>query len=217
MQKVLLQAATAASLLVASMTAAAAPSASTPSGPFLDIGAGKAVYGLSARALDGKSALSYSVAGGYRWALNDQTAMGIELGYADFGSIRHRTRGTFVHGPGKPQAYTHRRSLEAHAWTLGGNFHWQWTPDWSLIGRAGVARTDNVYRSQVHAMQGGSRYWSHVVRNSFYVGVGVGYAISPRIHVSANITHYELTGLGMAPRTSGIGVNTYGTVASLRF
>ncbi|WP_369931178.1 outer membrane beta-barrel protein [Xanthomonas sp. NCPPB 2632] len=216
MQKALLKAATAASFLFASTAAVAvAPSPSTSSGPFLELGAGKAVYGLSARAYDGKSAMSYSLTGGYRWPISDNTAAGVEFGYVDLGTVRHRKRGTFVYAPGKPQAYTHRSSLEGHAWTLGGTIRWQWTPEWSLTGRAGLARTDTVYRSQILASQGSSRYWSHTSRGSLYLGVGVGYAISPHINVSVNVTHYALTGLGLAPRTSDIGVNTYGTAASL--
>jgi|GEM_PF-4760353 len=221
MKKTVLHTAAAVALLAASASAIAAPAVAAPatpapSGTFLDVSAGKARYNLDVRGYDGKSDFSYALTGGYRWALNDRFALGIEGGYADLGKITHHEGDRLNRGRGKAP-YERAGQLESHAWLLGANAKWQWTPTWSLVGRLGTAYTVTRFEAVTRTPFRDRKVRASESRGSMYLGLGLGYAVSSKFDLTAGITHYSLTGYESASRNQEIAVNTFNVGAAFRF
>lgn len=216
MKKTLFYTAAAAALLVASASAIASPASTAPSGTFLDVGVGKARYSLDVRNYNGKSDFAYSLTGGYRWALNDRFALGIEGGYADLGKITHHEGDRLNRGRGK-SPYEYAGELKSHAWLIGANAKWQWTPAWSLVGRLGTAYTVTRFEAVTSTAFGERKVRASESRGSMYVGLGLGYAVSSTFDITTGFTHYSLTGYESASRNRGIAVNTFNVGAAFRF
>jgi OOP family OmpA-OmpF porin len=167
------------------------------SGAFVDAKAGTAHW----QAGDGVNRFTYALQGGYRWALDDRQALGLEGGYDNFGKVHDRA------GPLSA-------SVKADAWNLGANYRFNLSPAGSsdgyyLIGRAGYLRSE--LRSHVTVADVGSdrsRDWD----NGWYAGVGVGRDFTP--HFGLTLA-YDFHRLATEGDHLNIGATTLG--AEYRF
>ncbi|HEY4292758.1 outer membrane beta-barrel protein [Luteibacter sp.] len=191
------------------LSAAFAPLAATASseGAFLGASLGKARYDADMGAYDGKWARAYELLGGYRWKAGDRFAVGVEGGYANLGQIADRQHG----------AATNKSTLVARAWLIGANGKWAMAKDWSLIGRAGIARTRSDFESRSVAGSSRSRFRAHVTDSSVYLGTGVAYALTPRADVSLQATRYLPSGRNTVVRNTRIAATVLSAGAEFRF
>jgi hypothetical protein len=163
MKKVLL-----ASVLAASILVAIPAAAQTADGSFFvggDIGHAK----LDESGLD--SGNLFAVNGGYRWQIAPAFKAGVEGGYVQLGDFDADWAG------GK---------AKMKGWTLGGNLHYNFTPNWYASARLGAFFADLSFSS---------RYGSYSDdRTGSYGGVGFGYDFSNNASVGLNYTHFRVAG-----------------------
>lgn len=135
-------------------------------------------------AYDNKGNYIGGIKGGYRFAINPETSVGVEAGYQYLG---------FVNAKG---AYNNDSSLRGrfHAPTLGANLRWNFNPDWYAEVRAGAfyaqgaGLTNNAYALNTS--------YERFNRVRPYAGVGVGYNINQHFSVGVNYNYYDATGKG---------------------
>lgn len=204
MQKVLLATAAALTLTAVSFTAAA-----NPAGAFLRADIGKARYAVPSKLYDGKSARAYELGGGYRWGLGEHVALGAELGYADLGKVKYRATGTHRYGS---QTYplSTRSEIGSRAVLIGANVKWELPQDFSVTGRAGIARMRTQHWSHTQAGPGSDYYRGTLKGGSGYLGLGMGYAVTSHIDVGIDVTRYTAQVSGIASRHRTLSTRVLG-------
>jgi OmpA-OmpF porin, OOP family len=144
----------------------------------------EAGYGqVNKGAYDNKGNYIGGIKGGYRFAINPETSVGVEAGYQYLG---------FVDAKG---AYNGDSSLRGrfHAPTLGANLRWNFNPDWYAEVRAGAFYAQGVgLTNNAYALNTVERF--NRVRP--YAGVGVGYNINQHFSVGVNYNYYDATSKG---------------------
>lgn len=204
MQKALQATAVALSLSLASLSAAA-----DPAGAFLHADMGKARYGVSSKLYDGKSARAFELGGGYRWGLAENVALGVELGYADLGKVKHRATGTHRYGS-RTYPLSTRSEIGSRALLIGANVKWQLPHNFAVTGRTGIARTRTQHWSYTQAGPGTDYRRATLVSSSSYLGVGVGYKLSKHLEVGVDVTRYASQASGLASRAKPVASRIVG-------
>lgn len=202
--------AVALSLSLVSLAASAASD-----GAFFRLEGGQARYDVDHTRYDGKSARAFGVGGGYRWQVSTPFALGVEAGYMDLGKIRDRFDGVVIRPNRKTQAATARSEFGTRAFMLGANGRWQMAGKWSLTGRFGVAHTRSRLWTSVDVGSRTESFRASAARNTAYAGLGVSYAVSSKVDLGLNMTHYSSTGSGLA-LDERENVNAFGISAEVR-
>jgi OOP family OmpA-OmpF porin len=137
------------------------------------------------------------VKGGYRFAINPETSLGVEVGYQYLGQVTARGQ----------SADTSAKS-QLRGTTAGLDLRYNIAPSWyaELRGGAfyaqGQGLTDGVNPQQYQQFN----------RTKYYAGAGVGYNITPQWSLGLNYDYYEGTGRGV-----NLATNAYTVAAEYRF
>jgi OmpA-OmpF porin, OOP family len=143
---------------------------------------------------------NYGVQGGYRWSINNQNALGVELGYVDFGRV--------AGGDGAGTT----ASARANAWTLGPSYRYTFNNSGVyLSGRAGYERT---YSNARVVVDGVGSIADSGRGNGYYAGVGVGYDLTHQVSVQAGYDYHRFNSDALGDHQN-IGVASVG--AEYRF
>ncbi|MEO7068749.1 MAG: porin family protein [Rhodanobacter sp.] len=133
---------------------------------------------LSNSSYDGHDT-GYAINGGYRWALNPQVALGVEVGYNDLGNVH--AKNIFNSSP-----VIENGKSQLHGWTAGVNGHFNLTPNWYLSARTGL------YAWKGHGLSNDvSPVRKGLDDTSWYAGAGVGYDFSNNFSVGVNYDYYD--------------------------
>ncbi len=123
----------------------------------------------------------YQLTGGYRWAVGQSALVGVEGGYNDLGNIDIDPGNIF----NNKDVYN-RTSSELHGWMLGGNGHFNLTPNWYVSARAGL------YQWKGHGLSNNKNPLDRSLsKTDWYSGVGFGYDFSNNMSVGLNYDYYH--------------------------
>jgi OmpA-OmpF porin, OOP family len=214
MQKVLLSAAVAATLSLASFTAAAV----TQQGAFINVTGGQSDYDISHSHFGDKKDTAVGVQAGYRWVVDRPFAIGVEVGYADLGNMKSHqpalTSGIY--------SVDYRAKFKGEVLTVGANGKWDLPHGFTITARAGFAHSrskyneDYVYTSPVAATQEyHSRNQSN--DNGIYGGVGFGYDFNENIGITLVYDHYALKAEDVTSDKRTVNVGVTGLNLEYRF
>lgn len=133
----------------------------------------------------------YDVNIGYRWAINQNVAFGVEGGYTDLGSF------------GPKSAYTGFPNAKFDGWTAGVNGHFNITPQWYIGGHAGL------FRANVKGAIPTSPLPVSIDDTStkYYAGAGFGYDFSNNISVGLNYDYYKVNKNGFSTNPDLVSIN----------
>jgi OOP family OmpA-OmpF porin len=133
------------------------------------------------------------VKGGYRFAINPETSLGVEVGYQYLGLVTARGLSNDTSGT--------RSQLRGT--TAGLDLRYNISPSWygELRGGAfyaqGQGLTDNASPQQ----------YLQFNRTQYYGGAGVGYNITPQWSAGLNYDYYNGTGRGVQLATSAYTIS----------
>jgi len=113
--------------------------------------------------------------GGYRFAINPETSVGVEAGYQYLGAIDAK---------GASNVTSDRARL--HGPTLGANLRWNFNPDWYAELRAGAFYAEGAGLTNAYDAS-----YARFERVRPYAGVGVGYNINQHFSVGVNYNYYD--------------------------
>jgi OOP family OmpA-OmpF porin len=196
MNKMLLAVAIAAAGL-AVVPAAFAQSSTTPTAQQGWYVAADAGYAALDKGPYDNGGIAGGVKGGYRFAINPETSLGVEVGYQYLGQITARGQ----------SADTSAKS-QLRGTTAGLDLRYNIAPSWyaELRGGAfyaqGQGLTDGVNPQQ----------YLQFNRTKYYAGAGVGYNITSQWSLGLNYNYYEGTGRGV-----NLATNAYTVAAEYRF
>ncbi|HET7329163.1 outer membrane protein [Dyella sp.] len=139
------------------------------------------------------------IKGGYRFAINPETSIGVEAGYQYLGRIDARD------GAGS----SFRSKL--YGPTLGANLRYNFTPNWY-----GEVRAGGFYAQGQGLTNTASPSYERFERTRYYAGVGVGYNIDQHWSVGVNYNYYDGTSRG-GDRGVQLQTNAYTVAAEYRF
>jgi opacity protein-like surface antigen len=210
MQKALRATAVALSLSLVSLAASA-----TSGAGFLRFEGGQARYDVDHTPYDGKPSRALGIGGGYRWQVSTPFALGLEVGYMDMGKVREGVDGAVFLPNGVRKNVRFRSEFGARAFLLGTNGRWQLADTWSLTGRFGMAHMRTRLAATMEVEGTSNSFRARAVNNTAYAGLGVNYALSPKIDLGFNVTHYSATGSGFAVNELE-NVNVFGLSAEVR-
>jgi len=134
---------------------------------------------------------------GYRWALTDTLALGVEGGYADLGKGTSNEDASLVLGSTGYYANYHVDSEQkSKAILLGANVRWHLSERWSLAAHAGVARYktkfDTVLFYSVMGTPRPTSYDSFTHRSSdYYAGLSLGFDVLSDLTVSVSYDQFQ--------------------------
>jgi opacity protein-like surface antigen len=197
MNKMLLAVAIAAAGL-AVVPAAFAQSSTTPTAQQGWYVAADAGYAALDKGPYDNGGIAGGVKGGYRFAINPETSLGVEVGYQYLGQVT-------AHGV--PSDTSGTRS-QLRGTTAGLDLRYNIAPSWyaELRGGAfyaqGQGLTDGVNPQQ----------YLQFNRTKYYAGAGVGYNITSQWSLGLNYNYYEGTGRGV-----NLATNAYTVAAEYRF
>lgn len=142
------------------------------------------------------------VKGGYRFALNPETSLGVEVGYVYLGRADARgqyTQGLDGNGKSKLQGAT-----------AGLDLRYNFDPKWYGEVRGGLffAKGEGLSNDQFNPQP--VRFNS----TSYYAGVGVGYNITPKWSVGLNYDYYQASD---SDKNIHLPTNLYSVSAEYRF
>lgn len=126
---------------------------------------------------------SGGIKGGYRFEVNPETSLGLEVGYQYLGILDpHARYANQVAGKG-------RSSLRGA--TLGVDFRYNISPRWYAEWRGGafVAQAKGLTDHYPN-----TDYQHDVVNTNYYAGLGVGYNLNRNWSLGVNYNHYKGTG-----------------------
>ncbi|MBE1159011.1 outer membrane protein [Dyella acidiphila] len=115
------------------------------------------------------------VKGGYRFAINPETSVGVEAGYEYLG---------FIDAKGANDVSSLRGRL--HGPTLGANLRWNFNPSWYAEVRAGAFYAQGQGLTNTYATG-----YDRFERVRPYAGVGVGYNINQNFSLGLNYNYYD--------------------------
>lgn len=120
------------------------------------------------------------IKGGYRFAINPATSIGVEAGYQYLGQVDAR---------GASNDSSLRSKL--YGPTLGANLRYNFTPNWY-----GEVRGGAFYAQGQGLTNGADPSYQRFDRTRYYAGVGVGYNITQNWSVGVNYNYYDGTSRG---------------------
>jgi outer membrane autotransporter protein len=135
------------------------------------------------------------IKGGYRFALNPETSLGVEAGYQYLGRIDARA--------------SNNSSLRSKLYgpTLGANLRYNFTPNWYGEVRAGA-----FYAQGQGLTDSANPTYQRFDRTRYYAGVGVGYNINQNWSVGVNYNYYDGSN-----RDHGVQLQTNAYTASVEY
>jgi OmpA-OmpF porin, OOP family len=120
------------------------------------------------------------IKGGYRFAVNPNTSIGVEAGYQYLGQVDAR---------GASGDSSLRSKL--YGPTLGANLRYNFTPNWY-----GEVRGGAFYAQGQGLTDSANPSYQRFDRTRYYAGVGVGYNITQNWSVGVNYNYYDGTSKG---------------------
>jgi len=138
------------------------------------------------------------VKGGYRFAINPNTSLGVEVGYQYLGQVTARGLSDDTSGT----------KSKLRGTTAGLDLRYNLSPSWYGEVRGGAfyaqgqGLTDNVNPQQ----------YLQFNRTKYYAGAGVGYNITPQWSLGLNYNYYDGSGRGV-----DLASNVYTVNAEYRF
>lgn len=170
--------ATAGLAAVPAVFAQSAPAQTSQQGWYVGAEAGygeinKGPYNNNGNAIGG-------IKGGYRFAINPETSVGVEAGYQYLGQVDAR---------GASNDSSLRSKL--YGPTLGVNLRYNFTPNWY-----GEVRGGAFYAQGQGLTDSANPTYQRFDRTRYYAGVGVGYNITQNWSVGVNYNYYDGTSRG---------------------
>ena len=188
--KILLAAALATAGLVA-VPAAFAQNAANPTsqqGWYVAANAGYA--GIDKGPYD-NGAVAGGVTGGYRFAINPATSLGMEVGYQYLGQVTARGLSSDSSADSKLRGTT-----------AGLNLRYNISPSWY-----GELRGGAFYAQGQGLTDSANPQYQQFNRTQYYAGAGVGYNITPQLSMGLNYNYYNGTGRNVELQTSAYTVS----------
>jgi hypothetical protein len=178
----------AAATLAAGFMTLAGTARADNDGFFLQASAGRSISSYADDVGHGRVDTATGGLVGYRWAMNDTFALGIEGGQThlgDFGANRLRGYTELFHLPEGS-----RWAMRARATLLGTTMRWQFARPWVLQAHLGVSR-NHVTDSSGNYFSALNHYYTHKSDlDGGYVGVGLGYDIGSHVTLALNVDEY---------------------------
>jgi OmpA-OmpF porin, OOP family len=134
---------------------------------------------------------------GYRWAMTDTLALGVEAGYADLGKAKAVEHGNLrLSGIGYYASYDSLREQKSKAALIGANARWHIAQRWSLAGRVGMARYkttfSETFESSIVGVPQPTTHGSTSHRSTdYFAGVSLGFDIVTNLTLSLNADVYR--------------------------
>lgn len=126
------------------------------------------------------------IKGGYRFALNPQTSLGVEVGYQYLGILDpHARYANQVNNSGRSQL---------RGATAGVDLRYNITPSWYAEVRGGGFFTQGKGLTDHYPK---TEYQHNVSHTNYYAGLGVGYNLDRNWSLGVNYDHYKGTGDGL--------------------
>ena len=170
---------------------------------FLDVKVGKTFGKGSTDSVGNQN--SWGADGGYLWNLDDQRALGLEIGYSDFGKIAE-----FFGNSGGDR-------LSANALSLGGHFQYLFGEDraWIFQLRGGFMRVkfDDEFTSNFPPSSG-TDSWR---QPGIYAGLGIGRKLTQDFSVLLAYNHYSSNDNSNRGGAADLSLNWIGLEAEFRF
>jgi OmpA-OmpF porin, OOP family len=214
MQKVLLLAAAAAALSLASFSSAAV----TQQGVFIGVNGGKSHYSLDHNDTNFNdfNDTAFGAVVGYRWVVDRPFSLGVEAGYVNLGQLKA--------GQGYIE-YSYEDKVKGQALVLGGNGKWDLPHGFTITARAGYmqARTklDERYTSNNYFIIGATPTTTHYHETSndggFYAGAGFGYDFNENIGITMTYDYYSFKASNITGDSRKIHAGVTGLAAEYRF
>lgn len=127
-------------------------------------------------------AFAGGVKGGYRFAINPETSLGVEVGYQYLG--RTKADGAYNGLPGTKS--------KLRGSTAGLDLRYNFQPNWYAEIRGGA------FYAQAEGLTGGDNaQFRHFEKTSYYAGAGVGYNFNPQWSVGLNYNYYGASDKGL--------------------
>lgn len=215
MQKVLLSAAAAAALSLASFSAGAV----TQNGWFIGVNGGSSNYSVSHTSFDDKTDTAFGAVTGYRWVVDRPFSLGVEVGYANLGKMS--SSGSTYQIVDVPYRINYDDKFKVQAVLIGANGKWDLPHGWTITARAGIAHSRSRYSesatvSSVHGT--GSASESHDSNdNAIYAGLGFGYDFNENFGITATYDHYALKADDITGDKRTVNVGVTGLAVEYRF
>jgi OOP family OmpA-OmpF porin/outer membrane immunogenic protein len=228
------------SALMMSITFATPLAKADSQGVFVSLGAGRSSFNINSfltparsglyhgfdKVVDDRRSRSFDVLAGYRWNVTPSIGLGVEGGYASLGTATAKNSGTFEL-PAQSyvfSTYAHRRE-KVQAALIGLNARWELPYHWELIAHGGVARYRTTFTASYQDTINGvaadpvrAKYRHE--NDNYYVGLGIGYAVTTRLGVMAayDVFSPESSKTVNAQRTyETVRVRTVGVKMEYRF
>jgi OmpA-OmpF porin, OOP family len=134
--------------------------------------------------------------GGYRFAINPTTTLGVDVGYQYLGEVTAR---------GLPNDTSVQSKLRGT--TAGLSLRYNFSPSWY-----GEVRGGAFYAQGQGLTSGANPQYVEFNRTQYYGGVGVGYNVTNNISVGLNYNYYNGEGRGVK-----LDTNAYTVAAEYRF
>ena len=131
------------------------------------------------------------VKGGYRFAINPETSLGMEVGYQSLGRVSARGLA------GDDSAKSKLRGT-----TAGLDLRYNLSPSWY-----GELRGGAFYAQGEGLTDAASPTFTQFNRTRYYAGAGVGYNITPQWSLGLNYDYYNGTGKNVELQTSAYNVS----------
>lgn len=212
MQKVLLSAAAAAALSLASFSAAAV----TQTGAFVGINGGSSHYNVSNTRFDDNNDTAFGAVAGYRWVVDRPFSLGIEAGYVNLG--KQKANGSTLVDGGQ---LNYHANFKGEALLVGANGKWDLPHGFTITGRLGIAHSRTKYNeTDVYVGCCGSdtfRFRNDSNDNGIYAGVGFGYDFNENFGITLTYDHYSLKAEDITNDKRTVNVGVTGLAAEYRF
>lgn len=146
------------------------------------------------------------VKGGYRFAINPETSLGVEVGYVYLG--RTDARGLYTQNFAAYNGNNAKSKLQGA--TAGLDLRYNFSPKWygELRGGAFFAKGEGLTNDKFNPQS--VRFNS----TNYYAGAGVGYNITPQWSVGLNYDYYQASD---SDKNIHLPTNLYSVSAEYRF
>jgi opacity protein-like surface antigen len=215
MQKVLLSAAAAAALSLASFSAGAV----TQNGWFIGVNGGSSHYSVSHTSFDDNNDTAFGAVTGYRWVVDRPFSLGVEVGYANLGKMS--ASGGTIQLIDVPYTIDYHDTFKVQALLVGANGKWDLPHGWTITARAGLAHSRSKYNQSetVSSSHGTNSAWdSHDSNdNGIYAGLGFGYDFNENFGITATYDHYSLKADDITGDKRTVNVGVTGLAVEYRF
>ena len=136
-------------------------------------------------------AVAGGVTGGYRFAINPATSLGVEVGYQYLGQVTARGLSSDSSADAKLRGTT-----------AGLNLRYNLSPSWY-----GELRGGAFYAQGQGLTDSANPQYQQFNRTQYYAGAGVGYNITPQLSMGLNYNYYNGTGRNVELQTSAYTVS----------